>query len=161
PRRLRPRLEQVDRLGQSLARPLSARLTHWNSAFPAEILSAIVRPEHRAAVWSVQSWNDEVFAESEGETPLSRILDHNFRTYLPEDLLVKVDRASMAVSLETRSPMLDSGLIEFAGRLPDRYKIRGLTTKRILRDTFHDLFAPVLLTRPKRGFASPLVKWIS
>jgi asparagine synthase (glutamine-hydrolysing) len=88
------------------------------------------------------------------------MLDHNFKTYLPGDLLVKVDRCSMAVSLETRCPLLDSGLVDFAGRLPDHFKIAGLTTKKILRETCADLYAPELLKRPKRGFAVPLKRWL-
>jgi asparagine synthase (glutamine-hydrolysing) len=103
----------------------------------------------------------EVLAETHGQSPLARLLDHNFRTYLPDDLLVKVDRSAMAVALETRAPFLDGGLVDFVGGLPDGYKQRGTTGKRLARHAFRDLFAPELLTRPKRGFGVPLDTWMN
>jgi asparagine synthase (glutamine-hydrolysing) len=135
-------------------------MLHWTSVFPLESLPAIVRPELRLSAEHAADFSDAIFAETRGQSTLARILHHNFRAYLPEDLMVKVDRCSMAVSLETRSPLLDSGLIDFVGALPDSYKIRGTRMKRILRDTFEDLLAPVLLKRPKRGFGVPLAKWL-
>src|SRR5262249_32077631 len=86
-------------------------------------------------------------------------LDHNFETYLPYDLLVKADRSSMAHSLEVRSPFLDTELVEFAARLPDRFKRRGLTTKWILKRAFADLIPPEILNRGKMGFGIPLGTW--
>ncbi len=150
---------RASRFAAAIERPLERRLLHWNSVFPCEVVASLTRG--RVFPTEAVRFNDAVFAETEGQSSLARMLHHNFVTYLPEDLLVKVDRCAMAVSLETRSPLLDSGLIDFVSRLPDRYKVRGAKTKRILRDTFADLLAPELLRRPKRGFGIPLVKWLS
>lgn len=152
-------LARAQRFGSAMARPLEHKLLHWKALFPPDAVAALLRPEHRGQAEGLTLHNDLVFGETVGQSALARILHHNFRTYLPEDLLVKVDRCSMAVSLETRSPLLDRGLIDFVGSLPDSYKIQGMTTKRLLRETFRDLLAPELLKRPKRGFGVPLWKW--
>lgn len=80
--------------------------------------------------------------------------------YLPDDIMVKVDRASMAVSLETRAPMLDHRVAELAWRLPFEAKVRGSVTKWILRQIVYRHVPPELVERPKAGFAVPLADWI-
>ncbi len=97
--------------------------------------------------------------EFAGGTLLGRSLYINLKTYLLDDLLVKMDRMSMANSLETRSPFLDKHLIEFTTRLPDRMKLRGRTTKYLLKKTFADLLPVEILKRPKWGFGVPLHEW--
>jgi asparagine synthase (glutamine-hydrolysing) len=87
------------------------------------------------------------------------LLALNAQTYLVDDLLVKMDRTSMAHSLEVRSPFLDTALIEFAMRLPPGLKIRGLSLKRVLKRAVADLLPPEILKRPKRGFGVPLDRW--
>lgn len=95
----------------------------------------------------------------DGGSVLGRSLYINMRTYLLDDLLVKMDRMSMANSLEARSPFLDKDLIEFTARLPDRFKLNGGTTKYILRKAFDDLIPDVIKKRPKWGFGVPLHTW--
>jgi asparagine synthase (glutamine-hydrolysing) len=102
---------------------------------------------------------ENVLREVEGVSPLARLLYLNYRTYLPEDLLVKMDRMTMAHGLEARSPLLDTALTEFAGSLPDSLKLRGLTTKRVLREAFRHLVPPSILARRKMGFGVPLGRW--
>jgi asparagine synthase (glutamine-hydrolysing) len=80
-------------------------------------------------------------------------------SYLPEDILTKVDRASMAVSLEVRAPLLDHRVVEFALRLPSRVKRRGKTTKWILRQLLYSRVPSTLVERPKAGFTPPLADW--
>ena len=80
-------------------------------------------------------------------------------SYLPEDLMVKVDVASMANSLEARSPFLDHKFIEFSATLPSHWKIRGLTSKYILKEAFKDYFPGEILKRGKQGFSLPLNQW--
>jgi asparagine synthase (glutamine-hydrolysing) len=81
-------------------------------------------------------------------------------TYLPGDILVKVDRAAMSASLETRAPFLDRRVVELAWRLPLSAKIRDRTGKRILRDILYRHVPRDLLERPKQGFAIPLDRWL-
>lgn len=80
--------------------------------------------------------------------------------YLPEDVLTKVDRASMSVSLEVRAPMLDPDLAAFAHALPYEYKLRGLTRKWILKRALKDRLPPEILRRGKQGFGPPFSAWL-
>jgi len=84
----------------------------------------------------------------------------DLQVYLPDDLLVKVDRASMAYALECRSPLLDHRLVEFACSLPPEWKVEGRATKRIFKETFGGLFPPGFFNRPKQGFAMPIGEWL-
>jgi asparagine synthase (glutamine-hydrolysing) len=81
-------------------------------------------------------------------------------SYLPDDILCKVDRASMAVSLETRVPFLDHRVAATAARIPIDLKISGAVGKNILRELLYDLVPPALFQRPKAGFAVPLASWL-
>jgi asparagine synthase (glutamine-hydrolysing) len=96
-------------------------------------------------------------------SPLSRLLYLNFKTYLLDDLLVKMDRMSMAHALEARSPFLDRELMEYAAALPDSMKVRWkknkYVTKYILRQAFSDLLPSEVRSRSKMGFGVPLAAW--
>ncbi len=80
--------------------------------------------------------------------------------YHPDDILVKVDRAAMAVSLETRVPMLDKDVVEFAWSLPVAYKREGKTGKKVLRDVLYKYVPREMMERPKKGFSIPIEKWL-
>lgn len=83
------------------------------------------------------------------------------KTYLPGDILTKVDRASMAVSLEARAPILDHHLIEFAFKIPSKCKIKGRVEKYILKQLAYKLLPREIIDRPKMGFAMPVAQWIN
>jgi asparagine synthase (glutamine-hydrolysing) len=81
-------------------------------------------------------------------------------TYLPDDILVKLDRASMAVSLEAREPLLDHRLAEYVNSLPSQYKIRGGHTKIVFKTAMHRHLPSEVVSRRKKGFSIPLRKWL-
>ncbi|QDV32859.1 asparagine synthase (glutamine-hydrolyzing) [Tautonia plasticadhaerens] len=91
---------------------------------------------------------------------LSRSLRLYQDTYLPEDILTKVDRASMATSLEVRAPFLDAGLVDFVAMMPSRYKYARGTGKRLLRAAAADRLPASILGRPKKGFGIPVARWL-
>ena len=92
---------------------------------------------------------------------LDLLLYTDSKTYLPGDILTKVDRMSMAASLETRAPLLDQKLIDFVTRIPAALKIVGDETKYILKRAVKDLIPEEIMTRPKQGFGIPIPKWIN
>jgi len=89
-----------------------------------------------------------------------RMIRSDFNAYLPGDLLVKVDIATMANSLELRSPMLDVNVVEWGVSLPRKYKIKGFETKHILKDVARSLVPANLIDRPKMGFGIPRAEWL-
>ena len=89
-----------------------------------------------------------------------RMIRSDFAAYLPGDLLVKVDIATMANSLELRSPLLDVNVVEWGMSLPRRYKIKGFETKHILKDVARSLVPAELIDRPKMGFGIPRAEWL-
>ncbi|AZZ91683.1 asparagine synthase (glutamine-hydrolyzing) [Hahella sp. KA22] len=91
---------------------------------------------------------------------VERMMALDLVTYLPDDILVKVDRAAMGVSLETRAPFLDHRVIEFAWRLPMAFKLQGNDTKRILKKLLYRYIPETLFNRPKVGFGIPLQDWL-
>jgi len=93
-------------------------------------------------------------------TSLDRMIRSDFSSYLPGDLLAKVDIATMANSLELRSPMLDVNVVEWGLSLPFKYKIKGLETKHILKDVARSLVPGKLIDRPKMGFGIPRAEWL-
>jgi asparagine synthase (glutamine-hydrolysing) len=93
--------------------------------------------------------------------PLDVLLYLDSKTYLPGDILTKVDRMSMAVSLEARTPLLDHRLIEFVTRLPASLKVRGGVTKYLFKQAARGLVPDEILDRPKQGFGVPINQWIN
>ncbi|MBS1734689.1 MAG: asparagine synthase (glutamine-hydrolyzing) [Bacteroidetes bacterium] len=91
---------------------------------------------------------------------IDRMLAVDYKTYMPDDILVKVDRAGMSTSLEGREPLLDHRLIEFAARLPERYKMTNDNKKILLKNIVHDYLPKEMMERPKMGFGVPVFAWL-
>jgi asparagine synthase (glutamine-hydrolysing) len=98
---------------------------------------------------------------SDAADPVERLLYLDSRTYLPSDILTKVDRMSMANSLEARVPLLDHELIEFVQRIPADFKLRGLETKYIFKKALEGIVPGEILYREKQGFGVPIAEWIN
>ncbi len=107
-------------------------------------------------------WHDilgEALNHTDADHPIDQMLSVDVSLYLPEDCLVKVDRAAMAASLEARSPLLDHELMEFAARLPSHLKLNLFDRKRIFKRALRGILPEPILNRPKMGFGVPLEHW--
>jgi asparagine synthase (glutamine-hydrolysing) len=153
-------LARLQRFFRSSSTPLFDRMTRWNALF-WEDLDALLTPEFVASVDVVDRlrYLGGEASMLDGRSTLSKVLYANFVSYLPDDLLVKTDRCTMANSLEARSPFLDRELVEYVAALPDALKLQGRHTKVILREAFADLLPPAVNRRGKMGFGVPLGTW--
>src|SRR5262249_28913492 len=111
------------------------------------------------AGFRTMSFFEPWFAKVNGSGIVDAVLLSDTMTYLPNDLLVKMDIASMTVSLEARSPFLDHVLMEFAASLPEKMKLRRMTTKYLLKKVLKDIVPGENLTRRKMGFGVPIGYW--
>jgi asparagine synthase (glutamine-hydrolysing) len=102
----------------------------------------------------------ETYQRCGGEDTLAKLMRVDTKIYLPDDILVKVDRMSMANSLEVRPPLLDYRIVEWASRLPSGFKIKGLKKKAILRKAMKGIVPDENLDRKKRGFNVPMAAWL-
>jgi asparagine synthase (glutamine-hydrolysing) len=132
----------------------AARHRAWIGCFDAERLAALATPGGPLAA-------AEDPPPPHGRTTVDRLLALDLTEYLPDDLLFKVDRATMAASLEGRAPFLDHHLVALACSLPAALKVRGLSTKRVLRRAVADLVPSPILRRVKRGLTVPLAAWLA
>jgi asparagine synthase (glutamine-hydrolysing) len=141
----------------------SARIDEGMPGAYLEWISYVPEQWRRRLLANPSNWaRDDYVARWEatrGAKTLDRLLALNIDTYLVDDLLVKMDRTSMAHALEVRSPFLDTELVEFAMRLPPALKQRGLSLKRVLKGAVSELLPAEILNRPKRGFGVPLDRW--
>ena len=131
------------------------RLTLYERAEKRQIL----RPDVFDEVARHDPWFREAERLSRGGHWLSRLQDVDLTSYLPLDILTKVDRMSMAHSLEARVPLLDHKVVEFAARIPPELLLRGGRSKHILKRAMTGLLPESVLEKPKRGFAIPLGRW--
>jgi asparagine synthase (glutamine-hydrolysing) len=159
-------LTRLGRFLEGLQRPAIERYGHWIGAtvgklpdqaklrlYDRDLLE--VSQRRQAALWF-----ESLFADSENMDVVDACLRADVRAYLPDDLLVKTDITTMAISLEARSPLLDHQLMEFTARLPRQFKLRGRSGKYLLRKAFQPLLPPSITRRRKSGFGLPLSDWL-
>jgi len=127
---------------------------YWNGAFSEEQKQALCSFERKSA------WPETLLGDTGPFIQLNDFLWFDQKYYLPDDILAKVDRMSMAHSLEVRPPFLDHEVVEFAARLPERLKIRGRRQKYLLKRLMRDKLPLEVLTRPKMGFDIPAHDWL-
>jgi asparagine synthase (glutamine-hydrolysing) len=150
---------KINRVGSQLS-PKTSLASRYSSILsltqPNELIS-LLNPN----VYSNRAENTFVNQfQSESLNSFDQMIRSDFAAYLPGDLLVKVDIATMANSLELRSPMLDVNVVEWGLSLPRRYKIKGFETKSILKDVARSLVPAELIDRPKMGFGIPRAEWL-
>lgn len=144
---------------EAAGRPSAERYLAWLITFDAAARRALYTPEFGARVAApAPEALVETSLAAAGE-PLDAVLASDYAHYLPEDLLVKMDVATMWHSLEARSPFLDHELVEFAASLPAAWKVRGLSTKWLLRRALRGWVPEAILRRGKMGFGVPLARW--
>lgn len=148
------------RLLRHLLLPDAERYLDAATLFGHEDRDRLLRPEIRARLAEDDPWREErPRLASRGGDWLGALQYLDLTGYLPLDILTKVDRMSMAHSLEARVPLLDHRLVELAATLPADMKIRGNTTKYLFKRALRGLVPETILSRPKRGFAIPLGRW--
>jgi asparagine synthase (glutamine-hydrolysing) len=154
-------LGKVRRFIPSLVHEGPDRYLNYMVYFDDEEREQLYLPEMRrlSHAYNARGFLQRLFASCRSNDEIARLLFTDIHSYLPDDLLVKVDIAAMANSLEGRSPFLDHRLVEFAAALPTEWKLRGRKSKYILKDTFSDLLPPTILRRGKMGFGVPIAGW--
>lgn len=150
---------KINRIGSQLsAKPsLAARYSSILSLTQPNELFTLLNPNFQTKTAETTYINQ---FNARDISSFDRMFRSDFDAYLPGDLLVKVDIATMANSLELRSPMLDVNVVEWGISLPHKYKIKGFETKHILKDVARSLVPPNLIDRPKMGFGIPRAEWL-
>ena len=152
---------RVRRLLRSLGEEGADRYARQMSFFNVYDRAQLYTPEYRELLGEVST--DEVihgpWRKATGRSRIDVLLEVDVDTYLPGDLLVKMDIATMAHSLEARSPFLDHELMEFAASIPAELKLAGMQKKVVLRDALRGEIPDDILDRPKQGFGVPIVDW--
>ena len=152
---------RLKRFVKGISEPPERRYVRWICFFDNEMKGDLYTPSFKDLNREYDSVDLTVkwYERADAEQFLDRTLFVDVMSYLPEDLLVKVDIASMAHSLEARSPFLDHKVMEFAASLPPNLKLRGMETKFLLKHTLSDIVPQEILQRKKMGFGVPLDVW--
>ncbi len=172
----RSRLRQARRFLEVASQPMEERYLRWVTTVTPEQKEGLYAPDFKGKLgnWEIRKLGNgkgnfpisqypnfltSLFAQTNGLSPLDKTLFVDVNSYLPYDLLVKMDIATMANSLEARSPFLDHHVMEFAARLPAHYKLRGTTLKYLLKKALSPLLPADNLHRRKQGFGVPVGDW--
>ena len=155
-------INKAKRFVDGAALPSSLQHTRWMIFLSDEDKAALYQPGLQAALndASPASMIESYFRRVSQADPLTQQQYVDIKTYLVDDILTKVDRMSMAASIEARVPLLDHRIVEFAVNLPPRMKLRHGQTKVILRRAMADRLPAMVLNKPKQGFSVPLKHWL-
>ena len=156
------KMRRLVRFASGLYLPPSLQYFYYRRLFSPDDLTKLLTNDFADSedLDDSQQWFCELYERENLPDELTRAQWHDLATYLPDDLLVKADRASMAVSLELRAPMLDHGVANLGLSLPATMKVRRGYGKAVLRDAFGDLLPPEVFKGPKRGFGVPVSDWL-
>jgi asparagine synthase (glutamine-hydrolysing) len=153
---------KVKKFLSGIGYPDGIRNSVWLGSFPFLEIEKVLSPDIHA-----QLHRDQLFEEIsiyEGEYPyddrITKLQYLDLKLYLQESILAKVDRASMAWSLEVRAPFLDHELVEFLIGLPSKLKLKGFTSKYILKKAMRNWLPDEVINRPKKGFGVPIARWV-
>jgi asparagine synthase (glutamine-hydrolysing) len=160
PRRSRVR-QKLSRTFLTLPADVTSLYLDNFAVFSRQRLHALWSPAMRASLDALSPYSsaERYMGAGDAHTLLNRLLYVDTKTYLHE-LLMKQDQMSMAASIESRVPFLDHPLVEFAARMPERMKVRGMTTKYVLRKAMDGILPTEILTRRKMGFPVPVGAWL-
>lgn len=150
---------QLHRFARGAGLPSPERYWQWASFATTRQADRMLRPELRADTQFFDRRTEWLSTIPTKET-LNDILLTDMRLVLPNDMLTKVDRMSMAHGLEVRNPFLDVEVVNYLFTLPDHFKIDARMRKKLLQDSFRDFLPAELYNRPKKGFEVPLLKWM-
>jgi asparagine synthase (glutamine-hydrolysing) len=155
------RLRQAKRFLSVATQPMEKRYGHWVGFISDSLKQELYTRQFRSSLngTSTNDWIRSLFEQARGLDPVDAAMSVDVDSYLPYDLLVKVDITSMSNSLEARSPFLDHELMEFAARLPVSYKLRGKQSKYLLKLAFKDSLPAENVNRRKMGFGVPVGAW--
>ncbi len=153
-------VRRATRFIQAANLPLDERYLSWVRYVPAEWVEALINPESEQAVRQHYRTFFGQNKDEDADAILARLLDVNLRTYLPDDLLVKADRCSMAASLEARAPFLDHVLVQFAAGIPTSLKMKSGKSKYILKRALSGILPKAIIERKKHGFGVPVGSWL-
>jgi asparagine synthase (glutamine-hydrolysing) len=145
-------VKRARRFADGARQPLAHAYFDWVRLFNAEWVHDLAHSNDHAQAHFTRYLGDE--------HNLQGILYANMTSYLPDDLLIKADRCSMQASLEARAPFLDHVLAEYAATIPLNLKLKGRTTKYILKQASRGILPDSIIDRPKHGFGVPLGAWL-
>ncbi len=149
---------------RGIGHPPEERNQIWLGSFSPQEAMGLLAPDLRRALVGEDLLDEARAHFRRAPAPagdlLSRLLYVDLKMYLQDSILVKVDRASMACSLEVRAPLLDYRVVELAARLPASLKLRTMTTKYILKRAMEPWLPPGITRRPKKGFGIPVADWL-
>ena len=146
------RVKRARRFVGAAALPLEQAYFDWVGVFSPELLAEM---SHDAEISLAPYLSERQKASGGG-----RLVEANMESYLPDDLLIKADRCSMAASLEARAPFLDHELAEYVAGIPFNLKLKGSRTKHILKEAARGLLPDEIIERKKHGFGIPLGAWL-